>query len=66
MNLNFPQAKQEKAERTKELGSPVELPGKVLDFVIRGAEAWTAESGHVVRRTDLEVLGRYSNYLFYA
>lgn len=30
-------------------------PAKILDLIVRGGEAWTAESGGVVRRTDLEV-----------
>ncbi|KIJ44229.1 hypothetical protein M422DRAFT_67525 [Sphaerobolus stellatus SS14] len=46
--------RQEKAERTKDLGSPLELSGKVLSLVVRGSEAWTAEGGRVARRIDLE------------
>ncbi|KAF8590437.1 WD40 repeat-like protein [Ramaria rubella] len=48
------QARQEKAQRTKSLGSPLELPGKILGLKVRGPDAWTAESGHVVRRLSLE------------
>ncbi|KAF8516915.1 WD40-repeat-containing domain protein [Hysterangium stoloniferum] len=48
------EARKEKAQRTKNLGSPLDLPGKILSLKIRGSEAWTAESGHVARRLSLE------------
>ncbi|CAE7133482.1 unnamed protein product [Rhizoctonia solani] len=47
------EARTRKAERTKHIGSPVELKGKVIRLVVRDGEAWTAESGSVVRRTNL-------------
>ncbi|KAF8509537.1 WD40-repeat-containing domain protein, partial [Gautieria morchelliformis] len=48
------EARKLKARRTKDLGAPLELPGKILSFKVRGSEVWTAESGHVVRRLSLE------------
>ncbi|CAE6479167.1 unnamed protein product [Rhizoctonia solani] len=47
------EARARKAERTKHIGSPLELKGKVIRLVIRDGEAWTAESGSIVRRINL-------------
>lgn len=44
-----------KAERTRDVGEPIELKGKVIQMIIRGDDAWTAESGAVARRIDLTV-----------
>ncbi|KAG9079516.1 hypothetical protein FS749_008455 [Ceratobasidium sp. UAMH 11750] len=46
-------ARAQKAEQTKHLGHPIELKGKVIRLVVRNGDAWTAESGAVIRRTDL-------------
>ncbi|KAJ1307418.1 hypothetical protein OPQ81_001520 [Rhizoctonia solani] len=42
-----------KAQRTKHIGNPLELKGKVIRLVVRDGEAWTAESNSVIRRTNL-------------
>ncbi|CAE6446631.1 hypothetical protein ACGC1H_002903 [Rhizoctonia solani] len=47
------EARARKAERTKHIGNPLELKGKVIRLVVRNGEAWTAESGSVVRRINL-------------
>jgi len=47
-----------KAARTKSLGEPIELKGKVIGMRIRGQDAWTAESDAVIRRTSLKVCDR--------
>ncbi|KAH9951290.1 WD40 repeat-like protein [Amylocystis lapponica] len=47
-------ARKEKAVKTKDLGSPIELPGKPLAIQIRGNAAFIAESTAVVRQVDLE------------
>ncbi|KAF8754366.1 WD domain, G-beta repeat [Rhizoctonia solani] len=47
------EARARKAERTKHIGNPLELKGKVIRLAIRGGEVWTAESGSVVRRVNL-------------
>ncbi|KAG9103127.1 hypothetical protein FRC06_000153 [Ceratobasidium sp. 370] len=43
----------QKAKQTRHLGNPIELKGKIIRLVVRNGDAWTAESGAVVRRTDL-------------
>lgn len=52
-------ARQAKSVRTAELGWPMRLSSKPLDLAVRyqdgRGEAWTAESGFLVRRLDLEV-----------
>ncbi|TFK67916.1 WD40 repeat-like protein [Pluteus cervinus] len=47
-------ARKEKAEKLKDVGAPIELPGKPLLVHVRDSEAWIAESTSVVRRIDLE------------
>ncbi|CUA76000.1 Katanin p80 WD40 repeat-containing subunit B1 [Rhizoctonia solani] len=47
------EARARKAERTKHIGNPIELKGKVIRLVVREGEAWTAESGSVIRRINL-------------
>ncbi|CAE6385046.1 unnamed protein product [Rhizoctonia solani] len=47
------EARAKKAERTKHIGNPVELKGKVIRLTVRGGEAWTAESGSILRRVNL-------------
>ncbi|KAG9083577.1 hypothetical protein FRC07_013887, partial [Ceratobasidium sp. 392] len=46
-------ARARKAEKTKHIGHPIELQGKVIRLIVRNGDAWTAESGAVVRQTDL-------------
>lgn len=48
-------ARKRKAERTKHLGDPIDIPAKPLAIQVRGNELWIAESDHIVRRIDLEV-----------
>ncbi|PAV23553.1 WD40 domain containing protein [Pyrrhoderma noxium] len=48
------EARRQKAERTKNVGSPVELPGKPLAIRLRGNDLWVAQSDAVIRRIDLE------------
>ncbi|KAL6309025.1 WD40-repeat-containing domain protein [Sparassis latifolia] len=43
-----------KAVSTKDLGSPIEIPGKALALQVRGDNAWIAENDHLVRKLDLE------------
>ncbi|KAI0093936.1 WD40 repeat-like protein [Irpex rosettiformis] len=47
-------ARKAKAERIKDLGSPITLPGLALDLHIRDNYAWIAENTHVIRKLDLE------------
>ncbi|KAF9507608.1 hypothetical protein BS47DRAFT_1398465 [Hydnum rufescens UP504] len=49
--------RQVKAERTKHVGDPIELKGKVIRMIVRDEHAWTAESGGVARRVDLQKTG---------
>jgi hypothetical protein len=51
----LPQARKEKAEKNKDVGEPIELRGVPIGFQVDGDFAWTAESGHVVRKLDLRV-----------
>lgn len=44
-----------KAERTKDVGEPIQLKGKVIRMVVRDQEAWTVGSDAVARRVDLKV-----------
>lgn len=44
-----------KAEVVKDVGQPIQLSSKALDLIIRGNDAWTAESGWQARRVDLLV-----------
>ena len=39
----------------KDIGSPIGISGKILDFEVLGNEAWTAESGWQARCIDLIV-----------
>ncbi|KAH7914671.1 WD40-repeat-containing domain protein [Hygrophoropsis aurantiaca] len=52
--LVLTEARRQKAERTKNLGSPIELSGKALDIQIQGNYAWISENAHVARKIDLE------------
>ncbi|KAL5533214.1 hypothetical protein ACEPAF_4990 [Sanghuangporus sanghuang] len=48
------EARKRKAERTKHLGEPLDLPAKPLDVIIRGKEIWIGQSDATIRRIDLE------------
>ncbi|KAL4065362.1 WD40-repeat-containing domain protein [Scleroderma citrinum] len=52
--LVITEARRQKAERTKSLGSPIELAGKAIDILIEGNAAWIAENTHVAKKIDLE------------
>ncbi|KAI8998774.1 WD40 repeat-like protein [Trametes punicea] len=52
--LRLEKARKDKAERTKDIGSPIEITGKALALEIRGNAAWIAENTTVVRKLDLE------------
>ncbi|KAI0273810.1 WD40 repeat-like protein [Gloeopeniophorella convolvens] len=47
-------ARKEKAERLKDVGDPISLPGVPIDLKVRGNYAWVASSTHTVRKIDLE------------
>lgn len=49
------QGRQAKLLRTKTLGDPINLTSKPLGVLIRGSEAWAAESGFILRRFNLDV-----------
>ncbi|KAK0210337.1 WD40-repeat-containing domain protein [Desarmillaria ectypa] len=53
-HLILDHSRKEKAERTKDLGSPLQLPGKALAVEILGNDAWIAENTTIVRRLALE------------
>ena len=44
-----------KSEQLKNVGEPIDLSAKIIKMVVRGDEAWTAESTKAVRRIDLTV-----------
>ncbi|KAH7926290.1 WD40 repeat-like protein [Leucogyrophana mollusca] len=52
--LVLTEARRQKSERTKTLGSPIQLSGKALDIQIQGNNAWIAENAHVAKKIDLE------------
>ncbi|KAJ7632221.1 WD40 repeat-like protein [Roridomyces roridus] len=47
-------ARKQKAERTKDLGEPVQLSGKALAIQIHKGYVWVADNTHVARKVDLE------------
>ncbi|EIW85390.1 WD40 repeat-like protein, partial [Coniophora puteana RWD-64-598 SS2] len=47
-------ARKEKADKVKNLGFAINLPGKALDLHVQGDYAWIAESGHVIKKIDLK------------
>jgi hypothetical protein len=53
--LTVSQARKQKAEKYKDVGDPIELPGVPLDIEIRGNYAWIAGSDHAARKVDLQV-----------
>ncbi|KAH7341883.1 WD40-repeat-containing domain protein [Rhizoctonia solani] len=52
-DIEAEEARARKAGRTKHIGNPLELKGKVIRLAVRDGEAWTAESGSVLRRINL-------------
>ncbi|KAH9901245.1 WD40 repeat-like protein [Cubamyces lactineus] len=52
--LLLEKARKDKAERTKDVGSPIEIAGKALAIQVRGNVAWIAENTTVIRKLDLE------------
>ena len=53
--LTGSQARKKKAEKNKDVGDPIVLPGAPIDIKIRGNYAWVAGSDHVARKIDLQV-----------
>ncbi|TDL27266.1 WD40 repeat-like protein [Rickenella mellea] len=53
-DLALEDARKLKSERTKNLGSPIDVPGKPLELIISDDHVWCAESGFVARKLDLE------------
>ncbi|KAK2467057.1 hypothetical protein APHAL10511_001315 [Amanita phalloides] len=52
--LALEHARKTKAERTKDLGRPIQLAGKALALHIRNGHAWIAENTHTAKKIDLE------------
>ncbi|KAH8108141.1 WD40 repeat-like protein [Cristinia sonorae] len=52
--LILDQQRKEKADRIKDLGSPIELAGIALAIQIRDQYAWIAENTSIIRKVDLE------------
>jgi len=46
--------RKKKAEKYKDVGDPIVLPGAPIDIKIRGNYAWVAGSDHVARKIDLQ------------
>ncbi|KAI6038438.1 WD40-repeat-containing domain protein [Pisolithus marmoratus] len=52
--LVITEARKQKADRTKLLGSPIQLGGKAIDVIVEGNTIWIAENTHVAKKIDLE------------
>ncbi|KIK98822.1 hypothetical protein PAXRUDRAFT_9273 [Paxillus rubicundulus Ve08.2h10] len=52
--LAINEARRQKAQRTKTLGSPIQLAGVALDIHIEENFAWIAENTHVAKKINLE------------
>ncbi|KAJ3508667.1 hypothetical protein NLJ89_g5624 [Agrocybe chaxingu] len=52
--LELDQARKAKAELTKTLGDPLELPGKALAIEVQDGIAWIAENTTMIRKLELE------------
>ena len=50
-----PQSRRKKSERLKNVGEPLQLPGKALAIEILENDAWVAENTTVARKIDLVV-----------
>ncbi|KAJ7043238.1 WD40-repeat-containing domain protein [Mycena alexandri] len=48
------EARRQKSERTKNLGEPIQLPGKALAIQIHKGYAWVAENTTVARKMELQ------------
>ncbi|KAJ6547111.1 WD40-repeat-containing domain protein [Mycena capillaripes] len=48
------EARRQKSERTKNLGEPIQLPGKALAIQIHREYAWVAENTTVARKIELQ------------
>ncbi|RSH82685.1 uncharacterized protein EHS24_007679 [Apiotrichum porosum] len=48
--------RERKIVAAEKVGNPIKVTSKVLDLVVRGQDAWTAESGWQARRLDLNIL----------
>ncbi|KAG6854947.1 hypothetical protein C0991_009770 [Blastosporella zonata] len=53
-HLILDEARRQKSDRIKTLGSPIQLSGKALAIEVRGSYAWIAENTAVARKLDLE------------
>lgn len=54
-SLTLCQGRREKAERIKDLGTPIRLAGKALAVVVSDGNAWIGENTAVAKKLDLEV-----------
>ncbi|KAI9465991.1 WD40 repeat-like protein [Lactarius psammicola] len=52
--LKLDLARKKKAEKYKDVGDPIALPGAPIDIKIRGNYAWVAVSDHTARKIDLQ------------
>ncbi|KAH9001487.1 WD40 repeat-like protein [Lactarius akahatsu] len=52
--LKLDLARKKKAEKYKDVGDPIALPGIPIDIKIRGNYAWIAGSDHTARKIDLQ------------
>ncbi|KAI0306771.1 WD40-repeat-containing domain protein [Multifurca ochricompacta] len=52
--LKIDLARKQKAEKYKDIGDPISLPGVPLDIKVRGNYVWVAESTHITRKIDLQ------------
>ncbi|THH13607.1 hypothetical protein EW146_g6626 [Bondarzewia mesenterica] len=52
--LLLEEARKQKAEKNKDVGEPITLPGVPIDIKIRGDYAWIAENTAVARKINLE------------
>ncbi|KAJ7871471.1 WD40-repeat-containing domain protein [Mycena olivaceomarginata] len=52
--LVLEESRRQKSERTKNLGEPIQLPGKALAIQIHAGYAWVAENTTVARKLDLQ------------
>jgi len=53
-DLALDEARQEKATRTKDQGSPIKLASKPIKIEVQGDNLWTAESGGFARKYSLK------------
>lgn len=53
--LSSSELRARKAKAAENVGQPIQVSSKVLDLIVDGPYAWTAESGWQARRINLEV-----------